>query len=59
MKTALAIAILLLGLAVGGTVDHQTEVLEQASSVCEYQTEYTTPTKLECINNQLEVNNDR
>lgn len=32
--------------------------LAHAQAVCVHQTEYTTPSYSQCINNQLEVNND-
>jgi predicted negative regulator of RcsB-dependent stress response len=42
-----------------GHQDYELALLEQASHTCENQTNYSTPTYTQCIDNQLEQNGDK
>lgn len=59
LKTALLFTTLGLAIGVAGHMEFKADQVEQAAITCENQDATTIPTKEQCINNQLEVNNDK
>ena len=59
MKQTLFIIGGLLIIGYVGHIEKQDQLIEQASIVCHAQSDTTTPSFEQCINNQLEKNGDK